>query len=260
MALPNGYAKLDPGSDTLDHLQGYERAGLTAIGSIAAVSFISTSALFLFLTYKLVSCRINERRKARQGQLQVPNDLSLGLPQRHYPLSSSVYQHKGEQAAGTTTRPQVREREEARNPFPILIYHVLLAEMQTSLGYALNLSWVADNGIFVGTSTCWAQGCLNNLGVLASSIFFMSISANTYLAVVWGWRPRQRTTHIWTACCWAAAIVLTFGGVVATENGRAEGGWFVRANTWVSYHHRLDVTSFPESDPMEHVGYCVLTS
>lgn len=241
MDLPNGNARLDPGSDTLDHLRDYQRTGLMAVGAIATISFISTSALVLFLTYKLLACQIRAWHRARQDH-QMATDLSLGLPESHYPTRGPTLLSKepGSQADPVAKRPQEEKR---RNPFPILIYNVLLAEMQTSLGYALNLSWVAKNGIFVRTSTCWAQGCMNNLGVLTSSIFFMSISASTYLAVVWGWRPPQRGLYIWIACCWVVALVLTFGGVIATDNGRSEGGWFVRANTWVRLLSVMDLST-----------------
>jgi hypothetical protein len=45
------------------------------------------------------------------------------------------------------------------NQFIILIYNLLLADLQQSLAFLLNAQWLVQDGIQVGTSTCWAQGC-----------------------------------------------------------------------------------------------------
>jgi hypothetical protein len=46
----------------------------------------------------------------------------------------------------------------APNQFVILIYNLVLADFQQSLAFLLNARWLAENGVLVGTSTCWAQG------------------------------------------------------------------------------------------------------
>ncbi|KAI0126195.1 hypothetical protein BJ170DRAFT_463398 [Xylariales sp. AK1849] len=231
MNFEGGYAKLDPASDTLSPLPEFHRTGLVAVGSAALISLISTTVLFAFLTYKLVKWKLN-RCHQDGGQRDEANDVSLSLPDRiSYPTKASSSPLEGSETKDDVPQPPVT-KEQRRNPFPILIYNLLLAEMHTSLGYTLNISWVLRDGIHVGTNTCWAQGWFNNFGVLASSIFFVTISANTYLAVVWGWRPPQRTTHITIALCWILALILNSAGIVQTGNGRAEGGWFVRADAW----------------------------
>ncbi|KAF7536634.1 hypothetical protein G7054_g4331 [Neopestalotiopsis clavispora] len=227
MATDGGYAPLPPESDTLYHLPNVHRTGLIAVGTAALISFISTTGLFLFLTYKLLADLVDRWQHPRQRQRgSVEQGLDLG--DRQYSMRDSVAGHDSKATTDHTASAEKR----ARNPFPLLIYNLLLAEMQTALGYSLNLEWVIRDGIYVGTSTCWAQGWLNNIGVLSSSIFFVSISINTYLSVVQGWRPPRWFIFTWIVFCWLLTIFLTSGGIIATNNGRDAGGWYVRANTW----------------------------
>ncbi|KAH6647041.1 hypothetical protein BKA67DRAFT_684555 [Truncatella angustata] len=225
------FGKLARDSDTLSPLPNSYRTGLIAVGTAALISFISTTTLFLFLSYKLVAGNTARWRQPTRAHATM-NDLNnLDLPVRHYPLRSSSSQQL---EADSKQRPPtlLSSKEKACNPFPLFIYHLLFAEMQTALGYTLNLEWVMRDGIYVGTTTCWAQGWLNSIGVLSSSVFLISISVNTYLSVVRGWRPPQCLTHIWIALCWVLVLCLTFAGIIRTNNGAAVGGWFVRANTW----------------------------
>jgi hypothetical protein len=48
-------------------------------------------------------------------------------------------------------------RGKAPNQFVILIYNLVLADIQQSVAFLLNLEWLAGNAITVGTKTCWAQ-------------------------------------------------------------------------------------------------------
>jgi hypothetical protein len=43
------------------------------------------------------------------------------------------------------------------NQFVVLIYNLVLADIQQSLAFLLNARWLAENGILTGTTTCWAQ-------------------------------------------------------------------------------------------------------
>jgi hypothetical protein len=54
------------------------------------------------------------------------------------------------------------------NQFIVLIYNLLLADLQQSLAFLLNAQWLAQDGIQVGTTTCWAQGCKFGLMLCAT--------------------------------------------------------------------------------------------
>lgn len=222
---------VDTGTGTLPCLPQNHRHGLIAVGTAASVSFTSTTTLFLFLSYKLTTgILLRLRQSTTQGV--VGDEIAFARQDHRSPLRDSLSQQLGSDTK-TTTISLAKSEEKARNPFPILIYNLLLAEMQATLGYTLNIVWVARNGIFEGTWTCWAQGWLNNIGILTSSMFLTTISINTYLSIVHGIRLPQWGIHVWIAVCWISTLVLTSAGVILTDNGAAEGGWFVRANTWV---------------------------
>jgi hypothetical protein len=50
------------------------------------------------------------------------------------------------------------KKTKAPNQFVILIYNLVLADFQQSLAFLLNARWLVEDGVMVGTSTCWAQG------------------------------------------------------------------------------------------------------
>lgn len=236
MEHADGSGTLNPGSDTLTHLDKDHRAGLAAAGVFALVSFVSTTTLFLFLTYKLLPWF--HSRVPHEQQLHEDAVCPLGLASpdgaQNQAHATAPNPAAVQPSASSSTRPEPLPTSATPSPFPILIYNLLLSEMQTSLGYTLNLRWAALDSIYVGTTTCSAQGWLDNFGVMTSSLFFMSIALCTYLAVVHGWRPPRRALHVWIVGCWVLAVVLGIIGPITTRNGWAEGGWFVRANTWVS--------------------------
>ena len=84
--------------------------GLVAISFLGFLSFVSSSTLFVYLTYKLVKWRL--RGQARRGY----------------------------------------------NQFLILIYNLLIADIQQSLAFLLTARWLVEDKIDVQTPTCWAEG------------------------------------------------------------------------------------------------------
>ena len=59
-----------------------------------------------------------------------------------------------------------RQTKKIRSPnqFLILILSLLLADIQQSLGFLLNVQWVAHNKIDIQSPTCWAQGWFISTG------------------------------------------------------------------------------------------------
>ena len=44
------------------------------------------------------------------------------------------------------------------NQFVVLIWNLLLADIQQSMAFLLNAKWLVENKIHVESSACWAQG------------------------------------------------------------------------------------------------------
>ena len=128
--------------------------------------------------------------------------------------------------------------EDAHNPFPILIYNMLLVNMSDSVAGSINIAWLAKGRIAAGTSTCWAQGWFNSNGKLGASAFLSAISVISYLTVARGCKTSPRVLRLVIAGIWVVIHFASVIGIMATNNGRAHGGWYGRANGWVRppYH------------------------
>ncbi|KAI0136187.1 G protein-coupled glucose receptor regulating Gpa2-domain-containing protein [Xylariales sp. AK1849] len=218
---------LDPISDTLSPLPDSHRSGLTAVAAFGFLSFIATSTLFLYLTYKLLRWHLNPSYEPSDRRLNAATDLSLGLSQGHFSQSKAVPHPVEPHSRRKTAAPR-----KTLNQFLLLVYNLLFAEMQQSVAFLLNTSWATSDGIFVGTSTCWAQGWFVSVGDLAVSCFITAIAVHTYLTVIRGYRPPQWAMYVTIGSLWIFVYVLGIMGIWITNNGRAGGGLYVRAAAW----------------------------
>src|SRR5271155_319496 len=64
------------------------------------------------------------------------------------------------------------------NQFLVLIYNLVLADIQQSVAFLLNVSSLQHNALEVGTRTCWAQGWFISTGDLASSALIFAIAVH----------------------------------------------------------------------------------
>lgn len=221
---------LAPSSDILSPLPSSHRNGLIAVAVFGFSSFVATTTLFTYLTYKLA--RWHLQRPATQGgghHTQTTTDLSLGLSQVHFGQSKAN--------AGIVTQPDAvvtsNEHHVPRlNQFLLLVYNLLFAEMHQSTAFLLNVSWATSDGIWVGTHTCWAQGWFISIGDLAASVFITAIAVHTYLTVIKNYQPPQKLLYATIACLWTFVYALGMLGVLLTNNGRDGGGLYVRAVAW----------------------------
>jgi hypothetical protein len=225
MASDSRHFPLEPVSDDLSPLPAALRQGLAAVAVLAALSFVSSTAVLLYLTVKLARWHLKTWRESRNGTPEAafpPVDLSLGLAERHFMAENSK----------TQTSP-IRKKKAHPNQFLVLIYNLLLADIHQAASFLLNAVWVARDGIQVRTTTCWAQGWLVQTGDLAGSLFITAIAVHTYLAVVWNYTPPQAAVYAVVVGLWGFNYLLIILGLGITGNGREAGGFFVRAVAWV---------------------------
>lgn len=122
------------------------------------------------------------------------------------------------------------------NQFLILIYNLLLADIQQAIAFLLNLDSLKYDAIRVGTTTCWAQGWFISTGDLASSIMITAIGVHTFLGVVKGYRPSPVVFWSSLVSCWVFVYLL--GALGPLIHGK---DFYVRAGAWVcSQHSCLD--------------------
>ncbi|RYP29026.1 hypothetical protein DL767_006952 [Monosporascus sp. MG133] len=235
-ANTEGFGQLRPESDTLSSLPDYHRKGLIAISVLGTMSFISSGALFLYLTVKLGRWYLQAPSAQEQPEEDhaASNDLTLGLAQKNFgrgqpkltggerPRDVQDVQHQNRQPP----------KKKAPNQFLILILNLLLADMHQGTAFMLSARWVRDNGITVGTRTCWTQGWFVSNGDLSSSCFTGAIAVYTYLIIVKNRKPPYRLLYSVMAALWVFVYFMGVLGVIVTQNGKNVGGLYVRAAAW----------------------------
>ena len=258
-ALPD-----DSGSLVLENSLRNGMIGVTIVGGL---SFACTTFLFTYLTYKLASWRIYYRdspRSNRDGSPKPsrPQDYSLGIqgmfrsnkrstPSLLEQVSQQEQQAQQKQQDSRTERlvvppPNLREHD-GPNQFFILIINLLLADMQQSLAFFLDVVWLSSGKLKVGTSSCFAQGMFISTGDLSASIFATIIAVHTYLALVWKVNIPQRALYFIITLAWSFVLLVSILPIAATRNGAAAGGYFVRAGSWVSSFYRSDMFMFTKN-------------
>lgn len=256
---------------TLAPLPEYHRRGLTVLTVFSVLSFIATTFLWLFITYKLVSFRwhkFRQRRRQktggqeqRQEQVEIRDpDFSLGLDQRHENLggrtileqlqeldrmrSEQEAQEAQQQQPQSSTADEERaqdghedENPEDCNPFPILVYHLLLADMQEAMAYGLSIHWLSEDGIFAPSSVCWAQGWFGSVSNLGASLFLSAISVTTFFTIVLGHKPSRRVIYAGITGIWVFTYGINTAGVLCSLRSKPVVSmgeqYFMRANVWV---------------------------
>lgn len=250
---------------TLAPLPEYHRRGLTVLTAFSILSFISTSCLWLFITYKLVSFRWHKFREWRQQrgkgqdqeQIEIRDpDFSLGLDQRHEHMEGRTIldqlqeldrlrseQDQQQQLQGSTAGDEQTqagvdvEKQDECNPFPILVYNLLLADMQEAMAYGLSIHWLSEDGIFAPSSVCWAQGWFGSVSNLGASLFLSAISVTTFCTIVLGYKPSRRVLYAVITCIWLFTYGINTAGVLcamrSTPVVTMGEAYFMRANVWV---------------------------
>ncbi|ETN45038.1 uncharacterized protein HMPREF1541_09914 [Cyphellophora europaea CBS 101466] len=116
------------------------------------------------------------------------------------------------------------------NQFLLLIYNLLLADIQQAMAFSLTAVWVAENKIEVGTTTCWANGWFVSTGDLASGVFILSIALHTWFAAVKGRSISNKVFYGWIIMAWVFVYVMGVVTVVRDPNV------YVRAGAWCWVH------------------------
>ncbi|KAJ2894167.1 hypothetical protein MKZ38_007894 [Zalerion maritima] len=219
--------------------------GLAAVAAFGILSFFTSLSLFCFLSYKLVSWHINGDR---DHILPRP---AYSSPEQESPRPLSV---SGFLIPDTHLCPQrqdtwplfAREKEsfwqrikrEPPNQFLILIYNLLLSDIQQAAAFSLNVAWLVRNEIDVESPMCWVQGFTLSTGDLGNSVFLTAIAVHTYLGVVKGYRLPTSAFYAGIVACWVFTYGVSLLPVVVTRNGRDVGGSvYVRAGAWCWIHN-----------------------
>ncbi|KAG9250726.1 G protein-coupled glucose receptor regulating Gpa2-domain-containing protein [Emericellopsis atlantica] len=219
--------------------------GLTAITTMAFVSFFSSSVLFLYLTYKLIWHYMKTPRARPEGHIVASEQNGKSLQRRvDFALGIDTIFTDGQEDAQQTQERSSGDKDrksstttttikrQPPNQFLILIFNLLLADMHQGIAFFLNAEWLRYDEVRVGTPTCFTQGLFVSTGDLASSCFITLIAVHTYLSVVRRYKMPHRVLYTVIAGAWLFVYTISVVPVLATANGAHYGGFFVRAGAW----------------------------
>lgn len=114
------------------------------------------------------------------------------------------------------------------NQFVLLIFNLLLADLQQSVAFLLNTEWLVKDSIVVGTATCRAQGWFVSTGDLASGVWCSAIGIHTFVSVLWNYRMRPATFY-----CTIVSLWIFIYGCAVIGVGMHPNDFYVRAGAWV---------------------------
>ncbi|KAF2867831.1 G protein-coupled glucose receptor regulating Gpa2-domain-containing protein [Massariosphaeria phaeospora] len=113
------------------------------------------------------------------------------------------------------------------NQYVILIYNLLLADLQQSIAFSISFHWLRIDKILAPTAPCFLQAWFLHIGDVASGFFVLAIAIHTWLGVVKGYRMPYLWFVLTILLIWLAALILTFLGPAMFKDR-----FFARASAW----------------------------
>jgi hypothetical protein len=115
------------------------------------------------------------------------------------------------------------------NQFAILIFNLVIADIQQSMAFLLEAVWLSKDSITVGTTTCWAQAWFVSTGDLSSGVWCLAIGLHTFASVVLNYRLGTKAFMTTIVFLWAFVY-----GVSSIPVALHPHNIYVRAGAWVS--------------------------
>lgn len=115
------------------------------------------------------------------------------------------------------------------NQYVLLIYNLLLADLQQSIAFTISFHWLRLDKILAPTAACFVQGWFLHIGDVASGFFVLAIAIHTWFGVVKGVRMPYKWFVASILLIWGLALLLTILGPAMHGDH-----YFARAGGWVS--------------------------
>ncbi|KAF2838988.1 hypothetical protein M501DRAFT_905244, partial [Patellaria atrata CBS 101060] len=112
------------------------------------------------------------------------------------------------------------------NQYVVLIYNLLLADLQQSASFLISFHWMREGRIVAPSSACFAQGWLIQIGDVASGFFVLAIALHTWVSVIQGRKIPYGIFVGSILLCWGFALLLTIIGPAVHKK------YFTRAGMW----------------------------
>jgi hypothetical protein len=116
----------------------------------------------------------------------------------------------------------------ASNQIFVLIYNLLLADLQQALSFLISFYWISQNKIVGPSPACFAQGWLIQIGDMSSGLWVLAIAVHTFIGLVGQKVVPMRTFIMAVISLWMFCLVLTAIGPIMIRKD-----FFVPAGAWV---------------------------
>ncbi|KAF1841601.1 uncharacterized protein K460DRAFT_369607 [Cucurbitaria berberidis CBS 394.84] len=113
------------------------------------------------------------------------------------------------------------------NQYVILIYNLLLADLQQSIAFSISFHWLRIGKIIAPTAPCFVQAWFLHIGDIASGFFVLAIAIHTWMGVVKGYKLPYMWFVVSILGIWLVALLLTILGPALYQ-----GRFFARAGGW----------------------------
>ncbi|RMZ72181.1 integral membrane [Pyrenophora seminiperda CCB06] len=113
------------------------------------------------------------------------------------------------------------------NQYVILIFNLLIADLQQSIAFSISFHWLRINKIVAPTGACFIQAWFLQIGDVASGFFVLAIGIHTWLGVVKGYKLPYVWFVVAILSIWFFALFLTVLGPAMHQER-----YFARAAAW----------------------------
>jgi hypothetical protein len=120
------------------------------------------------------------------------------------------------------------------NQFVILIFNLLLADIQQALAFLLNVEWLRLGAVVVENPICQAQGWLVSTGDLGSGVWCFAIGLHTFASVIFDFRLSPRSFYATVVALWVFIFAVSSVGLAMYSPSV-----YVRSGVWCWLHHDL---------------------
>lgn len=127
----------------------------------------------------------------------------------------------------------IRWRKIGYNQFILLIYNLVIADMQQSIAFFINSRWAHKNALESGSSACFAQGWFISIGQLGTGVWILTIAVHTFAALILDYRLSRIRFGLSVAGLWIFIYLCAIIGVAAHPNDI-----YMHAGAWVSPSYR----------------------
>lgn len=98
----------------------------------------------------------------------------------------------------------------AKNQYVVLIYNLLLIDLQQAIAFTISLYWASRHSVHFGEAACYLQGWWVQTGDAGSGLFVLAIALHTGAVVLRGRQLAYPTFVYCVLAMWCFILILGF--------------------------------------------------